>query len=93
MGPCSCGEGTVCIKRLANATASHYSRITTPRKLPLMYICICNAIRESDLRSAARRQNGDAEALYQRLGHQPRCRQCLSAAQQIVATERSFMAA
>jgi bacterioferritin-associated ferredoxin len=58
-----------------------------------MFICICNAIRESDLRSAARRQNGDAEALYQTLGHQPRCRQCLITAQQIVATERSCLAA
>jgi bacterioferritin-associated ferredoxin len=58
-----------------------------------MYICICNAIRESDLRSAARGQNGDVEALYQKLGHQPRCRKCLIMAQQIVATERSCMAA
>jgi bacterioferritin-associated ferredoxin len=58
-----------------------------------MFICICNAIRESDLRSAARRREGDAESLYQTLGHQPRCRQCLTTAQQIVAAERNCMAA
>lgn len=58
-----------------------------------MYVCICNAIRENDLRSAARRQNGDAEKLYQSLGHQPRCRQCLINAQQIVASERQYATA
>jgi bacterioferritin-associated ferredoxin len=58
-----------------------------------MYVCICNAIRENDLRTAARGQNGDAEALYQKLGHAPRCRQCLIRAQHIVATERELIAA
>ncbi len=58
-----------------------------------MYICICNAIRETDLRSAARRQHGNAETLYQTLGHTPRCRQCLISANQIVAAERGLAAA
>jgi bacterioferritin-associated ferredoxin len=34
-----------------------------------MYICICNAIREKDLRCAARCQGGDAETLYEAMGH------------------------
>lgn len=53
-----------------------------------MYICICNAIRESELRSAARDRHGDAEMLYISLGHEPQCRQCLAEAEEIVAQER-----
>jgi bacterioferritin-associated ferredoxin len=34
-----------------------------------MYICICNAIREKDLRNAARCHAGDAETLYEEMGH------------------------
>ena len=36
-----------------------------------MYICICNAIRESELRSAARACHGDAESIYISLGRPP----------------------
>jgi bacterioferritin-associated ferredoxin len=53
-----------------------------------MYVCICNAIRETELRSAARDSHGDAEMLYISLGHEPQCRQCLAAAENIVAEER-----
>ena len=53
-----------------------------------MYICICNAIRETELRCAARDRHGDAEMLYISLGHEPQCRQCLSEAETIVAQER-----
>jgi bacterioferritin-associated ferredoxin len=53
-----------------------------------MYICICNAIRESELRSAARDLHGDAEMLYIALGFEPQCRQCLSEAEKVVAEER-----
>ena len=37
-----------------------------------MYVCICNAIRERDVREAARRVPGDAEAIYASLGKAPR---------------------
>jgi len=53
-----------------------------------MYVCICNAIRESELRKAARERPGDAEMLYLALGHEPQCRQCLADAERIVAQER-----
>jgi len=53
-----------------------------------MYICICNAIRESELRRAARERHGDAEMLYLSLGYEPQCRQCLTEAEKIVAQER-----
>ncbi|MGD9811451.1 MAG: bacterioferritin-associated ferredoxin [Sphingobium sp.] len=55
-----------------------------------MYICICNAIREADLRQAARASRGDAEKLYASLGCNPQCRQCLDEAEDIVADERGL---
>ncbi|MFC0204240.1 (2Fe-2S)-binding protein [Novosphingobium soli] len=52
-----------------------------------MYVCICNAIRETELRCAARRCRGDAEAIYGALGRTPQCRQCLDEAEDIIADE------
>ena len=54
-----------------------------------MYVCICNAIRESDLREAARARPGCAETLYASLGRTPTCRQCLSDAAAIIQDERT----
>ncbi|KPQ33977.1 MAG: bacterioferritin-associated ferredoxin Bfd [Porphyrobacter sp. HL-46] len=54
-----------------------------------MYICICNAIRETDLRRAATRCEGDAEATYATLGKRPNCGQCLEEAQEIIEEERA----
>ena len=55
-----------------------------------MYVCICNAIRESDLRAAARQCCSlGSEALYARLGFQPQCRQCLDEAEEIITEERA----
>ena len=45
-----------------------------------MYVCICNAIRESELRQAARHVAGDAEACYAALGKSPCCGSCLNEA-------------
>lgn len=53
-----------------------------------MYVCICNAIRETDLRTAARCCSGDADAVYQSLGRTPQCRQCLDEATDILMEER-----
>ena len=59
-----------------------------------MYICICNAIRESDLRRAAcasvGENNGDVEAIYASMGKRPNCGQCLEDAQAIVTEEREM---
>lgn len=55
-----------------------------------MYVCICNAIRESDLRHAARRCAGDAEGVYAALGKRPNCRQCLEDAEEILFEEREM---
>ncbi len=53
-----------------------------------MYVCICNAIRECELRKLARTCRGDAEALYTGLGRPPQCRQCIEEADDIVEEER-----
>lgn len=55
-----------------------------------MYICICNAIREADLRRAACGTNGDVEAVYASMGKRPNCGQCLDDAQAIVEEEREM---
>lgn len=55
-----------------------------------MYICVCNAIRECELRRAALRCAGDGEAVYAALGKKPQCRQCLDEADEIVAEERAL---
>ncbi|BDI60345.1 hypothetical protein MACH05_09050 [Qipengyuania nanhaisediminis] len=56
-----------------------------------MYICICNAIRESDLRKAALTTRGDAEATYATLGKRPNCGQCLAKAGKILDQERALI--
>ncbi|GAA0284372.1 hypothetical protein GCM10009127_27330 [Alteraurantiacibacter aestuarii] len=53
-----------------------------------MYICICNAIRECDLRTMARRTGGDAEGVYAALGKRPNCGQCLEEAEELIFEER-----
>ena len=55
-----------------------------------MYICICNAIREADLRKAALTSGGDAEATYATLGKRPNCGQCLAKAGKILDQERAL---
>jgi bacterioferritin-associated ferredoxin len=53
-----------------------------------MYICVCNAIRESELREAARCHAGNAETVYEQLGCSPQCCQCLDDAGEILVEER-----
>ena len=53
-----------------------------------MYVCICNAIRETTLRSAARTCCGEADAVYESLGKTPQCGQCLDDAAAILIEER-----
>jgi bacterioferritin-associated ferredoxin len=53
-----------------------------------VYVCICNAIRETELRTAAVCCSGDADAVYHALGRPPQCRQCLEEAADILADAR-----
>ena len=61
-----------------------------------MYICVCNAIREDDLRKAARGCDGKAmkaKDVYASLGKQPNCGQCLCGADKIIREERCELVA
>jgi bacterioferritin-associated ferredoxin len=53
-----------------------------------MYICVCNAIRDCELRKAARDHAGDVDAVYEALGKVPQCGQCLDEATEIIIAER-----
>lgn len=56
-----------------------------------MIVCSCNAIREADIRKAARSGSPTAECAYRCLGFEPQCRTCLSHADDIVEEERGAM--
>lgn len=52
-----------------------------------MVVCVCNAIREADVRDAVRRGATCPRSAYEALGRRPRCGQCLPFARSIVAEE------
>ena len=58
-----------------------------------MVVCICNAIRENEVRSVARDCAGCPKDAYARLGHRPRCGQCLPFARELIATEAQVQVA
>lgn len=53
-----------------------------------MVVCVCNAIRERDVRQAARDGATSACAAYRALGRQPKCGQCIPFARTIIDQER-----
>lgn len=54
-----------------------------------MIVCICNAIREADVRKAARDGASCPASAYRLYGRKPRCGQCVSFAREIIASERA----
>ncbi|MBS0476598.1 MAG: (2Fe-2S)-binding protein [Proteobacteria bacterium] len=54
-----------------------------------MFVCVCNAIRECELRAAARTHPGDVDAVYAALGKVPQCGSCLDEATEIIIDERA----
>lgn len=54
-----------------------------------MVVCICNAIREKDVRAAARQGCDSPTSAYATLGRRPRCGQCVPFAREIIASERA----
>lgn len=54
-----------------------------------MVVCICNAIRERDVRAAARNGATSACQAYRALGRQPKCGQCVPFARSIIDSERA----
>jgi bacterioferritin-associated ferredoxin len=53
-------------------------------------VCVCNGLREKQVREAARATRSDCPVqAYARLGCKPKCRQCLPFARQVVSQEAS----
>jgi len=54
-----------------------------------MVVCVCNAIRERDVREAARAGAVSACQAYRALGRKPKCGQCVPFAREIIDSERA----
>jgi bacterioferritin-associated ferredoxin len=52
-----------------------------------MVVCVCNALRERDVRQAARSGCRDPLSAYASLGCRPRCGQCVPFARELIAAE------
>ena len=57
-----------------------------------MVVCICNAIREKEVREAARSGARSARCMFRQVGRKPKCGQCLSFADSIVVSEHAAVA-
>ena len=53
-----------------------------------MIVCVCNAIREDEVRAAARKGSACPLEAYKSLGLEPQCGCCLGCAQDIIDEER-----
>jgi bacterioferritin-associated ferredoxin len=54
-------------------------------------VCVCNAIRENQVRDIARATRTDCPiTAYAQLGCKPKCGQCLPFAREVLAKESSF---
>jgi bacterioferritin-associated ferredoxin len=54
-----------------------------------MIVCVCNAIREAEVRQAARDGASCPASAYRCFGRKPRCGQCFPYARQLIAAERA----
>lgn len=54
-----------------------------------MIVCVCNAIREDELRAVARQGESEPVCAYKALGCEPMCGCCLDYAQEVIDDERS----
>lgn len=54
-----------------------------------MVVCVCNAIREREVRDAARAGCPCPIQAYAALGRRPRCGQCLPFARELMDAERA----
>ena len=55
-----------------------------------MVVCVCNAIRERDVRSAVRGGARSPGKAYRLLGCELRCGQCIPFAREIINSERAI---
>ncbi len=54
-----------------------------------MILCVCNALREDDVRAAARSGATCPNSAYRSLGRRPKCGTCVPAAREVIAAERA----
>ena len=54
-----------------------------------MIVCVCNAIRECDLRKVAREGASCPTSAYRAFGRKPRCGQCFPFARDLIAAEQN----
>jgi bacterioferritin-associated ferredoxin len=54
-----------------------------------MIVCVCNALRETEVREAARSGASCPTSAYKLYGRKPRCGQCFSFAREIISAERA----
>ena len=54
-----------------------------------MVVCVCNALKEADVRKAARDGASCPTTAYRVFGRKPRCGQCFSFAREVIAKERA----
>jgi bacterioferritin-associated ferredoxin len=57
-----------------------------------MIVCVCNAIREDELRAAARQGATEPLGAYAALGCEPQCGCCLDYAQEVIDDEHAVAA-
>jgi bacterioferritin-associated ferredoxin len=57
-----------------------------------MIVCVCNAIREDELRAAARQGASEPLGAYASLGCEPQCGCCLDYAQEVIDDEHAVAA-
>ena len=58
-----------------------------------MIVCVCNAIREDDIRTAARNGAPCAEIAYRSVDCEVQCGHCLPYADDLIASERAALLA
>lgn len=54
-----------------------------------MVVCVCNALREQQVREAARSGSRHPKCAYRKLGCQVQCGQCLPFAREVIHAERA----
>lgn len=55
-------------------------------------VCVCNALREKQVRAKARAGSGSVGRVYASLGCKPQCGQCLPFAREVIRDERNCAA-
>lgn len=78
-------------KRIATALRSTLisANKTVLQMESALVVCVCNAIRESQVRDAARAGSVTPCQMYQALGRPPKCGQCAVVARAIIDEERA----